>query len=48
MKRVNVTVAQFAFLALAGAAVLILLLAAPALSQQVRGDPSVTVYESPT
>ena len=33
---------------LSGAAVLFLMLAAPALSQQVRGDPGVTVYESPT
>jgi len=33
---------------LSGAAVLILVLAAPAQSQQVRGNPSITVYESPT
>lgn len=32
----------------AGAAVLFLILAAPALSQKVPGDPDVTVYESPT
>lgn len=29
-------------------AAIFLLLAAPALSQQVRADPNVTVYESPT
>jgi hypothetical protein len=33
---------------LSGAAVLLLTLAAPALSQQDRGYPSVTVYASPT
>ena len=33
---------------LSGAAVLFLMLAAPALSQQAPASPNVTVYESPT
>jgi len=33
---------------MSGAAVLFLMLAAPALSQQAPASPNVTVYESPT
>lgn len=33
---------------LSAAAVFFLMLATPALSQSVSGDPGVTVYESPT
>jgi len=41
------TITRFCKSWLSGAAVL-LMFAAPALPQQVRGSPSVTVYESPT
>lgn len=39
---------QFWKSGLSGAAVLFLMLAAPALSQQAPAGPNVTVYESPT